>query len=146
MKSDHEANIQARSLVFNFLYQVVKNKKKFDELDEMLAELGDFEETYTEQDDENPNNQLTGPARFQAQEILKSWFHQHPAFEEKIRSLSTTKNLDELILVICQMAMAEHKLGKTPRLVIINESVTMAKRYGPTGSHTFVNAILDKAL
>lgn len=146
MKSDHKSNIEARSLVFKFLYQIKKNKTSYEELSEMLEELSDFEETYTEQDDENPGNQLSPAARFVAQEILKSWHHQHAAFNEKIRKLSTTKNLDEMIVVICEMALSEHSLGKVPRLVIINESVNMAKKYGPTGAHTFVNAILDKAL
>ena len=47
---------------------------------------------------------------------------------------------------ILLIALAE--LGQRPDVptkVVINEAIELAKRYGPSDSHRFVNAVLDKA-
>jgi len=47
---------------------------------------------------------------------------------------------------ILLIALAELKRRlDVPTKVVINEAVELAKRYGPVGSHRFVNAVLDKA-
>ena len=41
-----------------------------------------------------------------------------------------------------------HELARCPEVpyrVIINEAVTLAKRFGATDGHKFVNAVLDRA-
>lgn len=44
------------------------------------------------------------------------------------------------------LALAELKFREdVPTKVAINEAVELAKRYGPTDSYRFVNAVLDKA-
>lgn len=42
------------------------------------------------------------------------------------------------------IGLAELAQGIEPKRVIINEAVELAKTYGPTDCHRFVNAVLDK--
>ncbi len=47
---------------------------------------------------------------------------------------------------ILLIALAElQQRPDVPTKVVINEAVELAKRYGPSDSHRFVNAVLDKA-
>lgn len=45
-----------------------------------------------------------------------------------------------LMIGACELA---HR-PEVPRGVVINEAVELAKRYGATGSHRYVNGVLDK--
>jgi N utilization substance protein B len=56
------------------------------------------------------------------------------------------KQLDEVGRAILLLALAELAYRPdVPKRVVINEGVELAKRYGPTDSFRFVNAVLDKA-
>ena len=59
------------------------------------------------------------------------------------RSVETTDPVSRAVLL---MGLAElHFRRDVPTKVVINESVELAKRYGPAECHRFVNAVLDKA-
>lgn len=45
---------------------------------------------------------------------------------------------------VIRMAAAELRLGETPRSVVMNEAVKLAKRFGTKDSGAFVNGIADK--
>lgn len=54
--------------------------------------------------------------------------------------------LDAVGRAILLLALAELKFrSDVPVKVVINEAVELAKRYGPTDSYRFVNAVVDKA-
>jgi len=54
--------------------------------------------------------------------------------------------LDAIGRAVLLIALAEFReRADVPTKVIINEAVDLAKRYGPSESHRFVNAVLDKA-
>ena len=54
--------------------------------------------------------------------------------------------LDAIGRAVLLTALAElRERADVPTKVIINEAVDLAKRYGPSESHRFVNAVLDKA-
>lgn len=57
-----------------------------------------------------------------------------------------TEQLDAVGRAVLLLGLAElaHR-PDVPRKVVINEAVTLAKRYGATASYRFVNAVLDKA-
>lgn len=53
---------------------------------------------------------------------------------------------DAIGRAILLIALAElEQRPDVPTKVVINEAVELAKRYGPSDSHRFVNAVLDKA-
>ena len=55
-------------------------------------------------------------------------------------------HLDPLGRAALLIGLAELKLRPdVPTKVVINEAVELAKRYGPTDGHRFVNALLDRA-
>ena len=55
-------------------------------------------------------------------------------------------HLDPLGRAALLIGLAELKLHlDVPTRVVINEAVELAKRYGPTDGHRFVNAVLDRA-
>jgi N utilization substance protein B len=55
-------------------------------------------------------------------------------------------HLDPLGRAALLIGLAELKLRlDVPTKVVINEAVELAKRYGPTDGHRFVNAVLDRA-
>lgn len=56
------------------------------------------------------------------------------------------EQLDAVGRAVLLLALAELQYRPdVPRNVVINEAVTLAKRYGATDSFRFVNALLDKA-
>jgi N utilization substance protein B len=56
----------------------------------------------------------------------------------------TIERLNRTDLACCRAAVAEMTVGETPKQVIINEAVAIAKKYGTAGSGNFVNGILAK--
>lgn len=79
-----------------------------------------------------------------------------PAFSlyaEKIPALvnahTTTFNYDDMDVidrVIFLLGYAEFSLMKTPKEVVMNEMIELAKKYGDEGSSKLINAILHKVL
>ena len=57
----------------------------------------------------------------------------------------TLKELDPVSLSLLRMAVYElqHRID-VPYKVVINEAVALAKKFGPTDAHKFINATLDK--
>jgi N utilization substance protein B len=56
------------------------------------------------------------------------------------------EQLDAVGRAVLLLGLAELKFrGDVPSKVVINEGVELAKRYGPTDSFKFVNAVLDKS-
>ncbi|MDE0000454.1 MAG: transcription antitermination factor NusB [Rhodospirillaceae bacterium] len=55
-------------------------------------------------------------------------------------------NTDAVSRAVLLLGLAElHGRGDVPTRVIINESVELAKQYGPVDCYRFVNAVLDRA-
>jgi transcription antitermination protein NusB len=56
------------------------------------------------------------------------------------------EQLDAVGRAILLLSLAELKFrDDVPSKVVINEGIELAKRFGPTGSFKFVNAVLDKS-
>lgn len=55
-------------------------------------------------------------------------------------------DMDIIDRVIFLLGYAEFKLMKTPKEVVINETIELAKKYGDTGSPKLINGILHKIL
>ncbi|MEI6886723.1 MAG: transcription antitermination protein NusB [bacterium] len=69
---------------------------------------------------------------------------------ETIGKIAIERPLDQISktsLIIMQMAILEHNILKiTPRKVVIDESIELAKEFGSDSDASFVNGVLDKAL
>ena len=69
---------------------------------------------------------------------------------EIIKSFAVERPLDQISktsLIIMQMAILEHNILRiTPRKVVIDESIELAKEFGSDSDSSFVNGVLDKAL
>jgi transcription antitermination protein NusB len=81
-------------------------------------------------------------------ELLGRVIEEAPALDRQIAQYAA-RGLDQLDAVgrsILLLGLAElHHRPDVPTKVVINEAVELAKRYGPTDSFRFVNAVLDKA-
>ncbi len=68
---------------------------------------------------------------------------------ELVNTYTTTFQYDDMDImdrVIFLLWYAEFKLMKTPKEVILNETIELAKKYGDTGSPKLINGILHKIL
>ena len=86
-------------------------------------------------------------------EYLAIMIDKFPEFTETIKQLVNTHNdsfpYEEM--EVCNQALfllwyTEYKALKTPKAVIINEMVELAKRYADDGAPKLLNAIFDKIL
>jgi N utilization substance protein B len=77
-------------------------------------------------------------------QILPLFDETIPSVRAVVNSRATTFKFDEMDLmtrVIFTMGMIEHKVLDTPKEVLINEMVELAKRYGDTTSPKLINGI-----
>ena len=64
---------------------------------------------------------------------------------EKFSNIPSSR-IGEIELSILYLALYEISLSQLDEPIIINEAIKLAKKFGQTSSHKFVNAILDKAI
>ena len=69
---------------------------------------------------------------------------------EEIAKFAVERPIDQISkasLIIMQLAVLEHNILKiTPRKVVIDESIELAKEFGSDSDASFVNGVLDKVL
>jgi N utilization substance protein B len=66
--------------------------------------------------------------------------------DEELADVTTNWRLERIGAIercVLRMAAAELMIGETPPRVVIQESVTLAERYGSAQSAKFVNGVLD---
>jgi N utilization substance protein B len=146
----------AREFAVKFIYHLnlaefakkktdlIDNDSKRDKLQE---EVRLFTESYTEHDEEHPSNQLAAEYRSFAFEIITAVFENYRPLEDLVRKhlknwkLEKVDKIDQAILVVGACELTHFR--DTPPSVIINEAVSIAKRYGGGDSYSFINGILD---
>ena len=57
-----------------------------------------------------------------------------------------TSRIGEIELSILYLALYEISESKLDRPIIINEAIKLAKKFGQSSSHKFINAVLDQAV
>jgi len=80
--------------------------------------------------------------------LVRGVFNQMPEIDDIIKSTSDNWDINRLAMTdraILRLAIYELNYCETPRKVVINEAIELAKEYGSEKSGSFVNAILDKA-
>lgn len=148
---------QAREYAFKFLYRL--QLEEFSQAKEALtsgsqkdAELSsaieEFETSYNEQDIEHPDNKIAPDMKFFAHKLIKKVLENEEVLKEKVSLLllkRTIKTLDKVDLSILLLGACElTQVEETPRTVVINEAINLAKKYGTKDSSSFVNGVLDK--
>ena len=88
-----------------------------------------------------------GPAqRAFAEPLIRILMTQQASIDAQLADVTTNWRLERIGTIercVLRMAAAELTLGSAPPLVVIQESVTLAERFGSPASAKFVNGVLD---
>jgi N utilization substance protein B len=89
---------------------------------------------------------ITPEERVVAEPIIRRVASRQQEIDAQLAEVTTNWRLERIGAVercVLRMAAAELMIGETPPKVIIQESVTLAERYGSAASAKFVNGVLD---
>ena len=110
--------------------------------------IEDFDQLYFEPDTEHPDNILAPGAKQLALKLIHTVAKNIAELYPLIESLMTNKslkNLDKVCVPLLFTGTSEIKFFKdTPKSVVINDSINIAKKYGTPEIAAFVNGVLDK--
>jgi transcription antitermination protein NusB len=122
----------ARKLAMQALYRLQLNESPWQDLIQEFA----TEEGMDRADDEYFRElvQAIHGARTALDEDLAAWMDRSPAHLDPI---------EHAVLLIGAYELKSRP--EVPYRVVINEGVSLAKRFGATDGHKFVNAVLDRA-
>jgi N utilization substance protein B len=106
-----------------------------------------YQEDLTGSDDTSSwRSQSDENARGYAEELLSHAIQNAGPIEALIRRFTQHWRLERIAAVdrnILRMAVAEILFTDTPNIVVINEAIEIARKYGSEKSPDFVNGILD---
>jgi N utilization substance protein B len=89
---------------------------------------------------------ITPEERAVAEPIVRRVANKQADIDAELAEVTTNWRLERIGAVercVLRIAAAELLIGETPPKVIIQESVTLAERYGSAASAKFVNGVLD---
>ena len=136
-----------RLFAFKFLYdRDIDQLLSLDE-DQWSELMESFAESYVAPDEEHTDNDLPDEALFFGDRMIRVVLERKEEFTEKLKPLlgkRKLENLDHFEKIVLLLGCAEILLRKTPRKVVIDEYVEMAKNYGKERSFRFINGVLDK--
>ena len=121
-----------RTVVFQILYQEELNPGSLEKLSE----------SYIEQ--ELPRHK---PLLEFAKLLLQNTVEHQKTIDEKLSLLSknwTLARMSPTDRSILRLAMAEMLYTETPKPIVINEAIELARKFGSKDSASFVNGILDR--
>lgn len=149
---------QAREYAFQFFYHLhlPEFRETLADLTENFCEetldhaLEDFDPSYAIPDKDHQATLPSGKERHFALNLLRDTLKNYHNIKEELQGLSRKWNLDrmdrvDLSILILGAAELKGQSG-TPRKVVLNESVQMAKKFGSKDSFTFINGVLDALL
>jgi len=87
-----------------------------------------------------------GKAREYAEKLFRHAIANEGVIEELIRRFAEHWRLERIAAVdrnILRMAVAEFLFTETPNVIVIDEAIEIARKYGSEKSPEFVNGILD---
>lgn len=93
----------------------------------------------------DPVEQENTQVAFTAKEILA----QKDSLDQQIKQIATERPIDQINkvdLAILRLIVFESNSTKTPKKVLIDEAVELAKEFGSDNSPKFVNGVLGKLL
>jgi len=122
---------RAREFVLQALYQWLINESSADTLLAQLREQQDF-----------PKADVA-----LAEALLRGVLDNVQALHQLIaphldRPIKGLSPVEHALLLLCALELRDHP--RTPYKVIINEGIELAKSFGGTDGHKYVNGVLDK--
>ncbi len=143
-----------REYAFKFIYKHLLNDfadEKLEIQDDPKAlevALNMFDQSYIEEDNEHPDNQIDLQTKIFAKELILGSLRNEEKNSKLIEKHLTNNNLQKVdrmnLAVLLLGAFEILNTPETPSGVVINEYVNVAKKYCPNDSHGFVNSVLDK--
>jgi transcription antitermination protein NusB len=138
---------KAREFAFKFIYQLHFQ----DELKQYsVTDTKDFGEQFGQflsQVDESYMGELEENARIFSIELILNCLNNYDELESQISGhlkgwkIPRLQKIDFALLVLSSAELLYSK--DTPKAVVINEAIELAKKYGGKNSSSFVNGILD---
>jgi N utilization substance protein B len=92
-------------------------------------------------------SQSGGSGREYAEELFRHAIANEAVIEDLIRRFTEHWRLERIAAVdrnILRMAVAEFLFTETPNVVVIDEAIEIARKYGSEKSPEFVNGVLDR--
>jgi N utilization substance protein B len=144
----------AREFAFKFLYKHLMPDFAAEKKDFIVNQnafntaILEFEQSYSEVDEEHPNNSLDKGARKFAEELILGAIKDEALYVSKIEPFLTNKNIDKVdrlnlsALLLGTFEIVNDK-EQSPG-IYINEYVNIAKKYCPPDASGFINSVLDK--
>ena len=89
---------------------------------------------------------ITPEERRIAGPLVRTVAKERPSIDAELAEATTNWRLERLGVVercVLRLAVAELRQGTTPPLVVIQEAVRLAERYGTARSAKFVNGVVD---
>lgn len=94
------------------------------------------------------DEQLTEPSKAFGKKLAEDVLEHRDEIDERIKEYARNWDLDRMSVVdrnLIRLGIAEIRFDhETPRTVVINECVELARHLGSSESNEFVNAILDR--
>lgn len=87
--------------------------------------------------------------RLYAERLFREAMQQRTKIDEAIRRHAKRWSLERMASVdrnVLRAALAEYLVTETPRAVVIDEAIEIARKFGSDKSPDFVNGILDAAM
>lgn len=144
----------SREYAFKFLYKHLmpdfsSEKDSFlTNRNAFLSALTEFDLSFSEADDEHPNNDLDMGTKKFAEELILGALKSEKNSLQTIEKYLSNKNLDKvdkmnLSVLLLGVFEIKNDSSSSPG-IFINEYVNIAKKYCPTDSAGFINSVLDK--
>lgn len=144
----------SREYAFKFLYKHLMPEFKEEKISfiadttNLNLALEDFDKSFSETDDEHPNNIIDKNTKNFAVELIIGSLTEESASIKLIEKFLTNKKIDKvdrMNLAVLILGVYEIKGDKTSSPgIFINEYVNIAKKYCPPDSAGFINSVLDK--
>ena len=119
-----ESRIFAFKMIFSTLFE-----------SDLTDTMENFQENFSDKDKEFAEN------------ILKEFTENKPTLQEELKTNLENYELDRIYkvdLALIYLGMTEIKYIKTPKPVVINEVVEIAKKFSTENSQKFVHGVLAK--
>lgn len=119
-----ESRVFAFKMIFSTLFESDLNKAK-----------ENFQEEFSEND------------KAFAESILGAFTENKSALEQDLKSVLENYEIDRIYkvdLALIYLAMTEIKYIKTPKPVVVNEALEIAKKFSTENSSKFINGVLAK--
>ena len=137
----------ARKYSFRFFYQLfLENKKNVSDTNfdfsQLQTQMKNFEESFRE----NTDGPFDESQISMAKEFIKQSLDNQESIKESLQAKIKNWKLNEINsidLALLFVGSYELLYRDTPKAVVINEFVSLAKEYGTEKSASFINGILD---